>query len=518
MLHWKMQIAIFMALSWLLLTPAFADDYCQIARPDSALAGSWQLAPDQITPIPLTEGENIFIVSCDLKQDAVFTFQRPGLFSYQWLQDGLIKAPLANGQIAYALERGAFQAQLTLQAEDIYIPRFKWQPQQNFLLNSQQHSLIMGMFYGLGFTLVLLSLLVGWRIKAPALKLYGAYILSLTAFLLLQEGLLFIVFGNGIARAHQFAYIVSIGLTVLSATWFFSNFLYIKQDFPHLNRMITLLAIAVCGSALLRAYFGQQLPLSLIGAAMGYGTLLIVFSIFIVSIIQAWRGTREAGLICIALSIVLLSLLFRIVLLNYSLFIQRYGFVIALAIESIILALALAQRVSRVTQEKDIAEQAANLDPLCSIANRRGLQARLTTLSEQDPEDQMLYAAFYIDADEFKAINDHYGHHVGDLALQQIAACLNRNMRQHDIYGRLGGDEFIAIANFKNLAEVYKKHIELKQALSAVTFSAGHTERTVSASVGCAIFETLPASLDVIISASDRSMYEEKNSRKLGEV
>lgn len=513
-----LQITLLLLLAGTFSAKVFADAGCQLTRNLAAGIEYWQLQPGKNTLVPLYKGQNVFLLQCDLAEDGVLTFQRPGLISHQLDLGNEVGLTITAGQIAYALPQGLFKATLKLEAEHAYTPRFKWQYQQDFLTASQQHSLIMGGFYGLGFTLMLLSFVVGWRIKAPALKLYGFYIACLTAFLVLQEGQLFIFFSEDIAELHKFAYILSIGFTVLSASWFFSNFLYIKQDFPYLNYAVIGFSLLVCGCAILRALFAESLPLFWLGAIMGYGTLLIVTMVFIVSLVQAYRGTREAGLICIALSIVLFSLLFRVVLLNYSPFIQRYGFVFALAIESIILALALAQRVSRITQEKDIAEQAANLDPLCGIANRRGLNSKLATLAASDPDDQMLYAAFYIDADDFKSINDNYGHNVGDMALQQIAACLTKNMRQHDVYGRLGGDEFIAIASFKHIAEVYKKHTELKQAMSCVTFNLGNTERTVSASVGCAIFESLPDDLDDIISASDRSMYVEKNNRKLGMV
>lgn len=513
-----LQILLLLVFTSFFSANAFAATYCQLARVQATTAESWELSRGKNSLIPLHQGRNVFTIKCDLTQDGVLTFQRPGLISHHLDISGEHRSPIPTGQIAYVLPMGQFEGVLTLEAEVNYTPRFRWHHQQDFVTASQQHNLIMGGFYGLGFTLVLLSLLIGWKIKAPTLRWYGFYILSLTLFLLLQEGQLFIFFSNEIAQIHKFAYLLSIGFTVLSASWFFSNFLYLKQDFPYVNRTILVLSSLVFVCALLRALFAENLPLFWIGAIMGYGTLLIVAAIFIVSLVQAYRGAREAGLICIALSIVLLSLLFRIVFLNYNPFMQRYGFILALAIESIILALALAQRVSRITHEKDIAEQAANFDPLCGIANRRGLNSRLAKLAESDPEDQMLYAAFYIDADDFKSINDNYGHNVGDLALQNIAACLAKNMRQHDVYGRLGGDEFIAIASFRSVDEVHKKHTELKLTMSRVTFKLGNIERTVTASVGCAIFEALPANLDEIISASDRSMYIEKNSRKLGVV
>lgn len=235
MLQRILQITLLLLLAGTFSAKVFADAGCQLTRNQAASIERWELQAGKNTLVPLYKGQNVFLLQCDLAADGALTFQRPGLISHQLDVAGEIGMTITAGQIAYAIPQGPFDATLKLQAEHAYTPRFKWQSQDDFLISSQQHSLIMGGFYGLGFTLMLLSFLVGWKIKAPALKLYGFYIACLTAFLVLQEGQLFIIFGNRIATAHQFAYIISIGLTVFSASWFFSNFLYIKQDFPVLT-------------------------------------------------------------------------------------------------------------------------------------------------------------------------------------------------------------------------------------------------------------------------------------------
>ncbi|MFP3398733.1 hypothetical protein SB749_20615, partial [Brevibacterium sp. SIMBA_078] len=79
-----------------------------------------------------------------------------------------------------------------------------------------------------------------------------------------------------------------------------------------------------------------------------------------------------ANLVFIALASVFISMVFRVLLTDYSPFIQRYGFVIAFTIESLLLAIAVGRRIQRLSYAKKQAERHANFDHLCHIYNRRG--------------------------------------------------------------------------------------------------------------------------------------------------
>ena len=81
-----------------------------------------------------------------------------------------------------------------------------------------------------------------------------------------------------------------------------------------------------------------------------------------------------------ALSIVLFSMVFRIVLLDSIPFVQRYGFIIAFAVESFMLAIAVSRRIGRIAVAKERAENDANMDILCNILNRRGFTLKAQQL------------------------------------------------------------------------------------------------------------------------------------------
>ena len=88
---------------------------------------------------------------------------------------------------------------------------------------------------------------------------------------------------------------------------------------------------------------------------------------------------------------------------------------------------------------------AALIDPLTGIANRRAfLQDGETQLKRQSTNPRPI-AVMLLDLDNFKSINDRFGHATGDHVLELFAEIGNRFMRRHDLFGRLGGEEFAAM-------------------------------------------------------------------------
>lgn len=495
-------------------TSVLAVDRCEMIRLAPVISEKVLLEPSVRSSLTLVKGENVFSLSCVLTQSGVLTFQRPGVDAFSWQQDDKEKLPIPSGEIAFSLEHGEFTAVINITSKLNYVPRFTWYTKDDYLIKTQKHNLVMGIFYGLGTVLFLLSLAVGWKVKGHHLRRYSFYIFSLTSFFILQEGQLFLFLEPSYHAVMTALYLLAIGLTVFSATWFMSFFLNIQNDFPRTNQFLLFIALSVLTLAVLRIQVEHDVFWSISGLIMGYGTLTIVAGLFVLAITQAYRGIPEAGLVAFALSLIFVTMVFRIVLLNHNPFIQRYGFIIAFSLEAIVLAIALSRRISRIDSAKDKAERDATLDPLCLIANRRGLTNKLQYLRSEQVEAPMFYAAFYIDIDNFKQINDEHGHAVGDIALRSVSDCLVNNMRAEDIVGRVGGDEFIVIAKFEHNSEILAKHNTLKNALAAIPFTVDGVKQHLTASVGCAMFEQLPAGLEPLISASDSAMYTEKNRRK----
>ncbi len=107
---------------------------------------------------------------------------------------------------------------------------------------------------------------------------------------------------------------------------------------------------------------------------------------------------------------------------------------------------AVHQAAQRATLEHDALHSLAHTDPLTGLLNRRGLQATLLAALPAATSDHIL-AIYLLDLDQFKPVNDQYGHDVGDELLVVAASRLRATMRAGDVVARLGGDEFVVMAS-----------------------------------------------------------------------
>lgn len=155
---------------------------------------------------------------------------------------------------------------------------------------------------------------------------------------------------------------------------------------------------------------------------------------------------------------------------------------------------------------------AAGHDDLTDLPNRTLLLDRLQASLTLAEREQVGLSVLFIDIDGFKDINDGYGHAVGDLLLQQIAARLGGCVRKSDTVGRLGGDEFLIILNKVNNTENAALVAEKIRAALSEAFVVEGSTLSVSASIGIAKYpENGKQSLDLVQSA-DQAMYHAKNN------
>jgi len=119
-----------------------------------------------------------------------------------------------------------------------------------------------------------------------------------------------------------------------------------------------------------------------------------------------------------------------------------------------------------------------------------------------------------VDLDDFKLVNDLYGHHVGDLYLQEVSLRMKRQLRSGDMLGRLGGDEFAALVTVaRGPADVEEIAQRMERCFDAPFTLNGYVLRG-SASVGLAIYPTDGTTSDSLLSAADAAMYQAKNNRR----
>jgi diguanylate cyclase (GGDEF)-like protein len=159
-------------------------------------------------------------------------------------------------------------------------------------------------------------------------------------------------------------------------------------------------------------------------------------------------------------------------------------------------------------------EAQADRDALTGLLNRRAFMRALHRALSFVERYQAHAAVVYIDLDGFKAINDGYGHAVGDVVLRHVARLLLQNVRDSDVVGRLGGDEFGVILSRSTEAEAAQKAEALTQTLAAQPCIHLGVAHAVRASIG--VRPLAPAEdPEAAIARADEAMYARKHARKL---
>ena len=157
-------------------------------------------------------------------------------------------------------------------------------------------------------------------------------------------------------------------------------------------------------------------------------------------------------------------------------------------------------------------EHAADTDPLVAVYNRRAFLREISRAQTVMARYDMLSTVLFFDLNDFKSVNDRYGHGVGDLLLKQIGDVLQSGVRDCDMVARLGGDEFGIL--------LFKTDVKVARA-KAQALSCRIAERKVDVPMGdvnvTAAWGVAPCepgdSVEQVLARADRSMYMAKRAR-----
>ena len=155
-------------------------------------------------------------------------------------------------------------------------------------------------------------------------------------------------------------------------------------------------------------------------------------------------------------------------------------------------------------------ERAASTDYLTDLPNRRTLTAAGTDRFKTAHARDESFAIAVVDIDSFKAINDRYGHDVGDIALKHVGARLKAAMRDSDLVARSGGEEFVVLFDQSEPDQVEAAAESLRAAVRAHPFSAGAVKISITVSVGVAIRGAEDADFSALLRRADEALYAAK--------
>ena len=165
-------------------------------------------------------------------------------------------------------------------------------------------------------------------------------------------------------------------------------------------------------------------------------------------------------------------------------------------------------------EQGEAMQRLAETDPLTWLFNRRHFDRRLEAELNRALRAEHLLALLMIDVDQFKSINDRFGHRTGDAVLRSVATGIKQAVRLYDVPTRYGGDEFAVIlpeADSEVASRVARRVLEktAAQTLPAELAAAG---RTIGLSIGVATFPRPSGDAPALIESADTAMYKAKES------
>jgi len=385
------------------------------------------------------------------------------------------------------------------------------------LKRAAAHSRIISQMYGALMAMALSTLLVRFVLTNRLYPLY-ATVFALQALYLAYfsgEGFNWPILSYG-RPLSSYAWNVPVALCGAAAALFVREFANLRLFSGRVYRAFGWLAVAFVVLALsnvLRA-FGLGRWVAAVGNLMFLGSAIFT----LVVAFLAWRrGNRASGWFLIAWS---LLCTFQIATAVYLLYGQAdeatglfyYGLAPSMVAAAVLIALGVSDRIRAQSAALFDAERRAETDPLTGVLNRRSLTERLDLACRGAKEQGLPISVLFIDLDDFKHINDSYGHAAGDSCLAAVIAPIQSELRQSDIIGRYGGDEFVAtlIGADAHAAQAIAERVCRR--VAEIHIDGFGAPIRITCSIGVAASDTLGVWGQHLIVHADTAQYAAKRS------
>jgi len=185
-----------------------------------------------------------------------------------------------------------------------------------------------------------------------------------------------------------------------------------------------------------------------------------------------------------------------------------------LSFEALLFTIAIAFILLAMAKERTEHRHktAALVDPLTGIANRRSFLQDAEAQLKRQLTDPRPIAVMLLDLDNFKSINDRFGHAVGDRVLQHFAEVGNRSIRRTDLFGRLGGEEFAALLFDTTRDRALAAAEEIRSGFASVTSEVDGRPVVATVSIGIVISHDAVLDLSALLAQADHALYRAKDN------
>lgn len=349
-----------------------------------------------------------------------------------------------------------------------------------------------------------IALLFGLRLRDAAFGYYAAYVVGYALIQAAQTGYIVRPLGwDGLAATLPIWGRAATTLSVVAAVLFLDRFVLLRERLPRLHRVLigycllmVVLLVAGYVPALQAPARALINPLLILGGPLVLGA----------AVAAAWTGSRYALIFLLGwaplLAVTVLGSLQLYGVAPQWTWSDDAGLAVG-AFEAIVLSLGLAERAASVRRQRDDARVLAQTDPLTGALNRRALHDRLQrAIDEQDH-----FAVLYLDLDHFKRVNDRLGHDAGDRVLQRFVEVVRSALRDGDVIGRYGGEEFVVGLLRTDLADA----VAIAERIRAGLHAQATTELPLTVSIGVATHRPGEA-LDDLVRRADAALYRAKGA------
>ena len=311
-----------------------------------------------------------------------------------------------------------------------------------------------------------------------------------------------------------YAWNVPVALSGAMASLFAREIAELRHTSPRVYQAFGWLALGF--TLLAVANVGELVGLGQI--VVGIGNLMFLGAGVFVLVVAflAWRrGNRAAGWFLFAW--VLLET-FAIVTSARLLFTRAasdevlfyYGLPGSMVASAILTSLGVADRLRQQRHALTEAERRAKTDPLTGVLNRRSLLEQLEAACRASRSNGLPIAVLFLDLDFFKSINDSFGHAVGDACLAAVIPPIQAELRQSDIIGRYGGEEFVVVLTGADAMAAEPIAERIRQRVSETQIEGHGRPIQLTCSIGVASSVPLGVWGEALIAHADRAVYAAK--------
>jgi diguanylate cyclase (GGDEF)-like protein len=393
---------------------------------------------------------------------------------------------------------------------------FSAAPLAETLAMGTEHTRMIALTFGALMVMAIASLLL-WFVLSDRLFIFYSALISLQALYIAYftgQGFDW-PFLSAALPLTSYAWNVPAALSGSAACLFIREIAELRLYSPRVYRVFGWLAVTfvVLAFANVLQVFGLGALVALLGNLVFLGSA--VFTL-IVAFLSWRRGNNASGWFLVAwglLEAITIATAIRLITSDADAsWLLFYGLPVSMISASVLIALGVADRVRGQRLALTEAERRAQTDPLTGVLNRRALVERLDVACARARSRGLPIGLLFIDLDHFKEINDSYGHPAGDACLGAIIAPIQEELRQSDVVGRYGGEEFVVVLTSASSSSAHAIAERIRARVASIRVEGFGSPIRLTCSIGVAASDTLGVWGMHLLARADAAVYEAKRA------